>query len=151
MNQKRAIKQLKELKKLSFKLRLAAQGWKKPWQILISTMLSARTRDTKTISVSNILYKKYRSLKKLANANPSNIKKIIKPINYYKTKTKNVLGCAKILIKEYKGNIPKDFNELIKLPGVGRKTANIFLSQMGKNTIGVDTHVLYISQKLQWT
>lgn len=151
MNSKRAIKQLKELKKLGSKLRLAAQGWHKPWQIIISTMLSARTRDVKTIVVSNILYKKYNSLKKLANANPSDIKKIIKPINYYKTKTKNLLNCSKILIKEYKSKVPLDLDKLLKLPGVGRKTANIFLSQMGKQTIGVDTHLAYVSRKLGWS
>ncbi len=151
MNQKRALKQLRELKKLSSKLRLAAQGWHKPWQILMSTMLSARTRDTKTIVVSNILYKRYHSLKQLANANINDIKNIIKPINYYKTKSKNTINCAKILIKDYKGKVPIDFDKLTKLPGVGRKTANIFLSQMGKQTIGVDTHVSFISQKLEWT
>ncbi|MCX6711850.1 MAG: endonuclease III [Candidatus Woesearchaeota archaeon] len=151
MNQKRALKQLRELKKLGSKLRLAAQGWHKPWQILISTMLSARTRDTKTIAVSNVLYKKYPSLKKLAKSNIDNIKDIIKPINYYKTKSKNVLNCSKILINEYNEKVPLDIEQLLKLPGVGRKTANIFLSQMGKQTIGVDTHVSFISQKLGWT
>jgi endonuclease-3 len=151
MNQKRALKQLKALKKLSSRLRLAAQGWHKPWKILITTILSARNRDSKTIPIAISLYKKYTSLKKLANANINDIQKIIKPINYYKTKSKNIINCAKILIKDYKGKVPLDFGKLIKLPGVGRKTVNILLIEMGKKAIAVDTHVAFISQKLGWT
>jgi len=147
---KKEIRQLRKLKKLGKNLRLAAE-WKKPWQSLISTILSARTRDNKTIAVSNVLYKRYGSVRKLSKARKSDVAKIIRPINFYKGKTKRIIACAKMLIKEHNGKVPKDFDELVKLPGVGRKTANVFLAHQGKGRIGVDTHVKYISNKLGWT
>jgi len=148
----KVIKQLKELEKLSHDdIRLAAEEWSKPWQTLISTQLSARTRDETTIRVSNVLFRKYKTAKSLGNASLGSIQKIIRPVNFFRNKSKNVKNCCKILAKEYKGNPPHDFDKLIKLPGVGRKTANVFLSEMGKQAIGVDTHLSYISQKLGWT
>lgn len=145
------LKQLKELQKYSSNRRLAAEAWKQPWQTLIATALSARTKDNTTIITTNKLFSKYNTVEKLSKAKLKNIQKIIKQINYYKTKSKHVINCAKMLMKEHKGKIPLDFNELIKLPGVGRKTANVFLSEMGFDNIGVDTHISYISQKLGWT
>ena len=145
------IKQLKELEKNSSNIRLAAEKWDEDWKILISTLLSARTRDEVTIPVAEELFGKCRSVKKLASAKITDIQKIIKPINFYKTKSKNVLNCAKFLMKKYNGIPPRDFDKLIELPGVGRKTANVFLSELGKDTIGIDTHCAYVSQKLGWT
>ncbi len=146
----KALKQLKELKKYSKPLKLAAE-WNEPWQILISTLLSARTRDEKTIAVSEILYKKYPKINNLARAKLNSVMDIIKPVNYYKTKSKHIIECAKILVKKYNGNPPGTFDELVKLPGVGRKTANVFLSEIGHSAIAVDTHVAKLSQKLGWT
>jgi len=152
MNSKTAIKQLEELKKQTpKKLRLAAEKWKHSWKTLISTILSARTRDETTIKVSLELYKKYPTIKQLSNASIESIQKTIKPINFYKNKSKNILNYSNELIKNHKGIPSHDFNKLINLPGVGRKTANVFLSEIGYNTIGVDTHVSCISQKLEWT
>jgi len=155
MNQKiseeKALKQIDSMKKNSSKMRLAAEKWKNPWQILISIILSARTRDEKTISVAKKLFGKFPSSEKLANAKLSEVKKIIRPINFYRNKSKNIVNSSKIISEKYKGKIPDKMEELIKLPGVGRKTANIFLSEIGKHAIGVDTHVSYISQKLNWT
>lgn len=145
------LKQLKELEKLGSKMRLAAEEWKELWQTLVATILAARTRDEKTIPVSQELFKTYPKVENLANAKLKDIQKIIRPINFYRTKSKNILNCAKVLLKNYSGRPPFDFDKLIELPGVGRKTANVFLAEMGKNTIGVDTHVTYISQKLGWT
>jgi len=145
------LKQLKELKKYSSDKRLAAEDWNKPWQTLIATALSARTKDSTTIPVADNLFSKYSSLEKLSKAKLSDIEKVIKKVNYYKTKSKNTVNCARMLIKDYKEKVPLDFNELVKLPGVGRKTANVFLSEMGKDAIGIDTHLSYISQKLEWT
>ncbi|MBI1978825.1 MAG: endonuclease III [Candidatus Aenigmarchaeota archaeon] len=150
-NNKRILKQLKELERLSSNMRLAAEKWSNPWQTLISTILSARTRDEITIPIANKLFEKYPTVKSLAKGKVKNIQKIIRPINFYKTKSKNIIKCAKILAKKYNGNPPHDFERLLELPGVGRKTANVFLSEMGKDTIGIDTHVSYLSQKLSWT
>ena len=151
MNQKTALKQLKLLSKKSSKMRLAAEAWKSPFQILVSTILSARTRDETTILVAKKLFMKYPDAKKLSRAKISEVQKIIKPVNFYKNKSKNIIACAKKLSKEYKEKPPHDLDKLVTLPGVGRKTANVFLSEIGKPGIGVDTHVSYISQKLGWT
>ncbi len=114
-------------------------------------MLSARTRDETTIEVCGILFGKYYNLGKLAKAQLKDVEELIRPVNYYKTKARRVLETAKILVKEHKGKPPIDIKELMTLPGVGRKTANVFLSGMGIEALGVDTHVAYISQKLGWT
>ena len=151
MNEEIALKQLKFMKRNSSNMRLAAESWRSPWQILISTILSARTRDEKTIPVAKELFNKYPIVKKLAEARIRGVEKIIKPLNFYKNKSKNIINCSKKIYKEYKGKVPEDIEELIKLSGVGRKTANVFLSEVGHRAIGVDTHVSYISQKLNWT
>lgn len=145
------LKQLEELKKLSSTMRLAAESWNEPWQSLITTILSARTRDEITIPISNELFKRYTTVEDLANANLRDVRKVIRPINFYKTKSKNIINCAKALVNDYNGNPPVDFDELLKFSGVGRKTANVFLSEMGKDAIPVDTHVSYIAQNLGWT
>lgn len=146
------LKQLEELERLGNKLiRLAAEEWDQHWKILISTIMSARTRDEVTIPVANKLFKRYSTVEKLAKAELNEIEKIIKPVNFYKNKSKNVLNCAQTLVKEHKGIIPLNFESLLKLPGVGRKTANVFLSEIGKAAIGIDTHVQYCSRKLGWT
>lgn len=151
MNQKTAIKQLKLLDKSGEKMRLAAEEWISKFQTLISIILSARTRDETTIKIAKELFKRYPTPKKLSKARLNEIQKIIKPVNFYKNKSKNILNCAKILVKKYNSKVPESIEELIKLPGVGRKTANVFLAEKGGNNIGVDTHVSYISQKLNWT
>ena len=84
MNEKIALKQLGFMKRNSSNMRLAAESWRSPWQILISTILSARTRDEKTIPVAKELFRKYPIVKKLANARIKEVEKIIKPINFYK-------------------------------------------------------------------
>lgn len=148
------IKQLRELKKFvkkSKEMRLAAESWDAEFKILISTILSARTRDEVTIPIAEKLFKKFPNPKKLGQAKISEIEEIIKPINFYKNKSKNIIECSKQITTEYRGKIPHEINELIILRGVGRKTANVFLSQIGRDAIGVDTHVSYCSQKLGWT
>ena len=151
MNEKIALKQLEFMKKNSSKMRLAAEKWKSQWQILIAIILSARTRDEKTISVAKKLFEKFSSSKKLANAKLSDVKRIIKPLNFYKNKSKNIINCSKIISEKYKEKVPEKIEYLIELPGVGRKTANVFISEIGGKGIGIDTHVSYASQKLGWT
>jgi len=151
MNEKKALKQVNFMKKNVSNMRLAAESWESDFEIIISTILSARTRDEVTIPIAEKLFKKYPNSKKLEGAKLSDVKKIIKPINFYKNKSKNIINCSKKLNKDFNGKVPLDINELIKLPGVGRKTANVFISELGKDGMAVDTHVSYISQKLGWT
>lgn len=145
------LKQLKELQKNSSKKRLAAEGWKKPWQTLIATALSARTKDSTTIPIAINLFKKYDTADKLADAGLKDVEKIIRRVNYYKTKARNIINCARMLKEKYNGKPPLNLDKLTELPGVGRKTANVYLSEMGGSAIGVDTHISYISQKMGWT
>jgi endonuclease III len=151
MDKGKAIMQLKELKKNTRFMRLAAEKWDRQWKTLIAIILSARTRDEMTIPVARDLFNNYSNLDRLSKANLRDIEKIIRPINFYKNKSKNVLGCARKLLKDHNGRVPRDFEKLVDLPGVGRKTANVFLSEYGCAAIGVDTHVFYISRKLRWS
>lgn len=148
MNSKIALKQLKALEKYTdSSLRLAAE-WNEHWKILIATILSAQTRDEKTIEICEILFRKFGSVEKLAKADLREIRKVIRPINYYKTKSKNIKKTARMIID----GIPKDIEGLLELPGVGRKVANVYLVEAFKaEAIGVDTHVARISRKLGWT
>lgn len=152
MNSKKAIYQLETIRKEIELInhRLAAEKWKTNWQTLFAIMLSAQTRDTTTIKVCTELYKKCTSLSKISKIKIHSLEKILRPLNYYKTKAKHLSQTSKILIKQKR--IPKTIEELIKLPGVGRKTANVYLAQVYNSpTIGVDTHVKRLSIKLNWT
>ena len=149
--QKKAIKQLMTLKSMGKKLRLAADGWDCDWKTLIATLMSARTTDKKTIPTAEELFFKYNTIEKIAKAKEEDIANIIRPVNFYKTKAKHIAELAKILVEKYNGEVPHDFNLLIELPGVGRKTTNVFLAEQGHGTIGVDTHLNYMSNYLGWT
>ncbi len=148
---RQALKQLDKLSKLSQEMPLAAEDWDSEWQILIAIILSARTRDEITIPVAKKLFNKYRYTEELARAKISEVQKIIHPVNFYKNKSKHVVDCAKQLTKKYSGNVPHDEKLLLELSGVGRKTMNVFLAEVGKEAIGVDTHVAHISKELCWT
>jgi len=112
------------------------------FQILVSTILSARTKDELTEEVSKKLFKKVRSPLDLLKFSEEELAKEIYPVGFYKTKAKNLLKLAKILLEKYDGKVPDKLEELLKLPGVGRKTANIVLSYVfEKPAIAVDTHV----------
>jgi len=149
--QKRAIRQFKGIEKMASKLRLAADGWDEDWKTLIATLMSARTTDKITIPTAERLFSKYKDINKLSKARVEDISVIIKPVNFYKTKARNISNLAKILTEKYQGNVSFNFSELVELPGVGRKTANVFLAEKGYGTIGVDTHVSWISRKIGWT
>jgi len=146
-----ALKELAWFKKQGSVMRLAAEEWDAEWKILIAIMLSARTRDEVTIVVGENLFEKFSTLSKLSRAPVEKIQEIVKPVNYYKTKGRHVKACAQLLLKRFTGEVPHDIDLLIELPGVGRKTANVFLSEMGNPAIGVDTHVARLSKKMGWT
>ncbi len=130
------------------KKRLAGEEWNEPWQTLIATILSAQTRDETTIPVAEELFRK-KTLKQLAESSPVEIKKIISKINYNNTKAKNIILAAKHLLENHKGEVPDNMNELLLIPGVGRKTANLILGEIfQKEAICVDTHVHRISNVL---
>ncbi|OGR59744.1 MAG: endonuclease III [Desulfobacula sp. RIFOXYB2_FULL_45_6] len=123
-----------------------------PFQLLIATILSAQCTDHQVNKVSKDLFIAYPGPKDLAHAPLSQIKKIIYSTGFYNNKAKNIKACASALVNEHDGIVPDDMDRLVKLPGVGRKTANVVLSAaFGRNTIVVDTHVLRISNRLGLT
>jgi len=127
-------------------VRLAGEAWKKPWQVVIVTIMSAQSRDETTIPIAENLFKKYGTVKKLASARYNDVFRILKSINYNKTKAKHVIAASKFIIKEFKGKVPDEIDELVKIPGVGRKTANLVITEVhNKHGIVVDTHVHRIS------
>jgi endonuclease-3 len=147
----KAIKQLALLKSKSSRMRLAAEDWDKDWKTLIATSMSAQSRDEVTIKIATELFDRFPTLEKLASAKYLDVLGVLKSLNYNKTKAKNIIACAKMLVNDFGGVVPLDFEKLIQLPGVGRKTANVFLSEYGFDAIGVDAHAAYISKKLNWT
>lgn len=120
-----------------------------PFRILIGTILSARTRDENTTKIVKILFSKYKNAKQLANAKLRDVEKIIKPIGFYHVKAKRIIEVAKIIDSQYKGRVPDNLEELVDLPGVGRKTANcVLVYAFEKPAIPVDIHVHRISNRL---
>ncbi len=151
MNSKTAVGQLKMMEKGVREMRLAAEEWPEGWMTLIAVLMSARTRDETTVKAATKLFEKYPTPSALAGGSAAEVQKIIRPVNFFRNKTKNVIECARMLTENFAGAPPHDLPQLILLPGVGRKTANVFLAEYGAPAIGVDTHVTYISQKLGWT
>ncbi|MAG01833.1 endonuclease III [Candidatus Pacearchaeota archaeon] len=151
MNQKKALKQFHEIEKLKGDMRLAAEEWDSKFQTLIAVILSARSLDETTIRVCENMFKKYPNAKSISKLSVEEVENLVRKINFYRNKAKRVLNCSKVLNENYRGDPPMDFGKLIELPGVGGKTANVFLSEYGGDAIGVDTHVSYISQYLKWT
>ena len=121
--------------------RLAGEGWKHDWQTLIATIYSAQSRDELTIPIMENTFKALPTLKSYASAPLSKILSLTKKINFYKTKSKNSKATAQMLIKNFNGKVPSTIEDLTMLPGVGRKTANLILSEIhNKDSITIDTH-----------
>jgi len=113
-----------------------------PFKILIGTVLSARTKDENTTKAAKALFKVYGTPQKLANAKVKDVEKLIKSVGFYHVKSKRIIEVAKLLISKYGGKVPSDIDELIEIPGVGRKTANcVLVYAFEQPAIPVDTHV----------
>ena len=120
-----------------------------PFSILIGTILSARAKDESTSRIVKDLFKVYKNSKQLANAKVKDVEKIIKAIGFYHVKAKRIIEVSKIIDSKYKGKVPDDFEKLVDLPGVGRKTANcVLVYAYEKPAIPVDIHVHRISNRL---
>lgn len=121
--------------------RLAGEGWNKDWKTLIVTIMSAQSRDETTISVAEELFSKYKTLEKLAKAKYKGVLEIFKSLNYNRTKAKHVIKAARMLLNDFNRKTPDSLEKLLRIPGVGRKTANLVLSEVhNKNSITIDTH-----------
>ena len=122
------------------------------YELIIAVVLSAQTTDKSVNKISDKLFEHYPTPYNLAEARQEDVIDIIKTIGMYKTKSKNIIALAKELVSEYDGEVPGDYDELIKLPGVGRKTANVVLSNaFGVPALAVDTHVFRVANRLKLT
>ena len=130
-----------------------ALKYKNPLELLIATILSAQCTDERVNIVTEKLFKKYQTIKDYANANLHEFEKDIYSTGFYRNKAKNIISTCQIINKNYKGKVPKDFDKLLELPGVARKTANCVMGNAFNVPSGivVDTHVSRISQRLGLT
>lgn len=123
--------------------------YKNPFQLLISTLLAAQCTDVRVNEVMTPLYKKYKKPQDFLDVKPEALEKELSSINFYRNKTKSVINCCRALVEEHNGDVPKTMEELIKLAGVGRKTANVVLGNcFGIPAIMTDTHLNRVSQRL---
>lgn len=122
------------------------------WQLLIATILSAQCTDERVNIVTADLFKKYTSVKDFAAADLGKLEQDIHSTGFYHNKAKNIIACCQMLLSEYGGEVPDDIDKLTKLPGVGRKTANVIRGNIfGIPSIVVDTHVKRVSNLLGFT
>jgi len=123
-----------------------------PFKILISTILSARTRDSNTRNATERLFAKYNTPHLIAEAKIDELEELVKVSGFFKVKAARIKEVSKILVNDYNSEVPTDFEDLINLPGVGAKTANCVLVYAFKiPAIPVDTHVFRVSNRLSWT
>ncbi|MFQ5709045.1 MAG: endonuclease III [bacterium] len=122
-----------------------------PFELLIATILAAQCTDARVNQVTRSLFKKYPNPAVYLTIDIVELEEDIRPTGFYRNKAKSIVACCQRLVEDYDGKIPDTVAEMTKLPGVGRKTANIVLANaMGVPAIGVDTHVLRVANRLGW-
>lgn len=124
-----------------------------PFQLIVAVVLSAQTTDVAVNKLTPALFEKYPDPPALAAAKPKEVEHLISRIGFFRNKTKSITGLSKMLVEKYGGEVPQTLAELVQLPGVGRKTANVVLGVAFNRAEGVvvDTHVQRLSQRLGWT
>jgi endonuclease III len=124
-----------------------------PFQLICATVLSAQTTDVNVNKATPKLFAAYPDAKTLAKADPKDIEPVVSSLGFFRMKSKSLVGLAKALVERHGGEVPRSMEHLAKLPGVGRKTANVVLGVIWNDPDGVvvDTHVSRISQRLGWT
>ncbi|PKL52218.1 MAG: endonuclease III [Nitrospira bacterium HGW-Nitrospira-1] len=126
-----------------------ALNFKNPLELLVATILSAQCTDSRVNLVALRLFQKYKTAADFAQADLKEFEEEIKPTGFYRNKARAIINCCRMLCKEYDSVVPSTLDELVRLPGVGRKTANVILgSAFGRPAIAVDTHVLRVSNRL---
>jgi endonuclease-3 len=130
-----------------------ALNFRSPLELLVATILSAQCTDTRVNIVTKDLFRKYRSAAAFAAARPAELEAAIKSTGFFRNKAKSIAGCCTALVEQFDGEVPQDLDVLVKLPGIGRKTANVVLgTAFGIPTgVVVDTHVARLSRRLGMT
>jgi endonuclease-3 len=150
MNRKELMTEIIKRLKKEYPVLKSALNFNSPFELLGATILSAQTTDIQVNKVTETLFRKYKSVKDFANADPSDLEKDIRSVNFYRNKARNIQNAAKLIIEKYNGEVPRTMDDLTSLPGVARKTANIVLyNAFGIiEGIAVDTHVMRLAQRL---
>ncbi len=154
MDKKKQVAEiLKRLKKEYAGMPQTALQFSTPFELLVATILSAQTTDAQVNKVTGTLFKKYRTIEDFANTTPEQLAKDVASVNFYKNKSKNINNAAKMIMQNFSGTVPRAMDELVTLPGVARKTANIVLSAAYglQEGIAVDTHVKRLAFRLGLT
>lgn len=123
-----------------------------PLELLVATILSAQCTDERVNRVTESLFRKYRSARDYAHADPETLEEEVRPTGFYRNKARNIIRCCRDLEERFGGHVPRTMEELVSLPGVWRKTASVILGNcFGQPAIVVDTHVLRVSRRLGLT
>jgi endonuclease-3 len=123
--------------------------YRTPFELLVATILSAQSTDARVNIVSPVLFKRYPTARALAKADPADVESIIVSTGFFRQKTKSIIGMASALVEHHAGEVPADMDSLTRLPGVGRKTANVVLGHaLGVPGLPVDRHVLRVANRL---
>lgn len=127
-----------------------ALAWADPWQLLVATILSAQCTDERVNQVTPELFRRYPDPRSIAESKPGELEAVIRPTGFYNNKARNLRGCARAVVEGHGGRVPDTMEELLRLPGVARKTANCVLgAAFGKHEgVVVDTHVHRLAQRL---
>ncbi len=126
--------------------------FKTPWELLVATVLSAQTTDKRVNSVTPTLFERYPGPAELAEASRDDVEQIIAPTGFFRAKTESLLKLAAVVVDRFDGEVPRRLDDLVTLPGVGRKTANVVLGDaFGVPGITVDTHVGRLARRFGWT
>ena len=129
-----------------------ALNYQTPFQLLIAVVLSAQTTDKSVNNVTPLLFEKYPDPSSLAAADQDDVAECIRRIGMYRTKSRNIISLSAKLVSDYGSEVPDDYESLVSLPGVGRKTANVVLAEaFGHQRIAVDTHVFRVSNRIGFT
>ena len=125
--------------------------FRNPLELLVATILAAQCTDERVNRVTKDLFRKYRSAADYAGADPKKFEAEIRPTGFFRNKARNIIACCRKIDSQFHGQVPRVLEDLISLPGVGRKTANILLGNaFGKQALAVDTHVKRVTHRLGW-
>ena len=126
-----------------------ALDYKSPFELLVATMLSAQTTDITVNKATAVLFEKYNTPEEFSVLQPEDLEPYVRTCGFYKTKAQNIIKTSRIIVADFQGEVPDNLEDLTRLPGVGRKTANVVLSNaFGVDAIAVDTHVFRVSNRI---
>jgi len=146
---KKEIEEIKDIFLTHYPDNVTELNYKNLYELVIAVALSAQCTDKRVNIITPVLFKKYPSTKELSQANIDDVKELIKSCSFFNNKAKNIIGMAKMVESEFGGEIPLNQKDLVKLPGVGQKTANVVLIEYtNANLMAVDTHVFRVAHRL---